>query len=98
MIAIQTIIILAAGLFGGLMLASPSPSMSRSPIIDLKYSQYRGISLSNGVDQYLGMRYAKAPLGGLRFRGPEDPEDTVGVLDASSVRLLAIHPGCSALK
>lgn len=89
MIAIQRVIILTAGLFGGLMLASPSHSMSRSPIIDLEYSRYRGIALSNGVDQYLGIRYAKAPLGGLRFRGPEDPEDTVGVSDAPSVRLLS---------
>jgi Carboxylesterase type B len=92
MIVIQMIIVLTAGLFGGLILASPSHSVSRSPIIDLEYSQYRGISLSNGVDQYLGMRYAKSPLGGLRFRGPEDPEDTVGVLDASSVRLLSTLP------
>lgn len=60
------------------------------PTVDLGYSQYRGMSLSNGVDQYLGIRYAKAPLGGLRFRGPEDPEETAEVLDASSVILLVI--------
>lgn len=89
MVAIRRIVILTAGLFGGLMLASPSHSMSHSPIIALEYSQYQGITLSNGVDQYLGMRYAKAPLGGLRFRGPRDPEDTVRVSDASSVRLLS---------
>lgn len=89
MIAIQMVIILTAGLFGGLLSASPSPSVPRLPIIDLGYSQYRGISLSNGVDEYLGIKYAKAPLGDLRFRGPEDPEHTVGVLDASSVRLLS---------
>lgn len=89
MTAIQMIIMLTAGLFGGLLSASPSPSMTRLPIIDLVYSQYRGVSLSNGVDQYLGMKYAKAPLGDLRFRGPKDPEDTVGVSDASSVRPLS---------
>lgn len=93
MIAIQRIIILTAGLFGGLILASPSHSTSRSPIIDLEYSQYRGTALSNGVDQYLGMRYAKAPLGGLRFRGPEDPEHTLGVSDASSFGPLCVGVG-----
>ncbi|KAJ5209342.1 Carboxylesterase type B [Penicillium cf. viridicatum] len=93
MVAIQRIIILIAGLFGGLMLASPSHSWSRSPVIDLEYSQHRGISLSNGVDQYLGMRYAKAPLGNLRFRGPENPEDTVGVSDASSFGPLCVGVG-----
>ncbi|KAJ6188095.1 hypothetical protein N7519_003003 [Penicillium mononematosum] len=80
--------IIIVGLFGGLLLASPCPAMSLLPTVDLGYSQYRGTSLSNGVDQYLGIRYAKAPLGDSRFRGPEDPEETVGVLDASSVILL----------
>ncbi|CAG8891934.1 unnamed protein product [Penicillium egyptiacum] len=69
MVVIQIVIILTAGLFGGLLSASPSPSMQRLPVVDLGYSQYRGMSLSNGVDQFLGIRYAKAPLGNLRFRG-----------------------------
>jgi acetylcholinesterase len=90
MTTIQIIIIWTASLFGGLLLASPTPAMPLLPTVDLGYSQYRGMSLSNGVDQYLGIRYAKAPLGDLRFRGPEDPEETAEILDASSVILLVI--------
>ncbi|KAJ6152235.1 hypothetical protein N7497_006554 [Penicillium chrysogenum] len=63
------------------------------PTVDLGYSQYRGMSLSNGVDQYLGIRYAKAPLGDLRFRGPEDPEETAEILDASSFGPLCVGVG-----
>lgn len=56
-----------------------------SPTVSLDYATYQGVRLPAGVDQYLGMRYAAAPLGDLRFRGPEDPETVSGVQDASSV-------------
>lgn len=74
-------------LFSGLISALPS---KQSTPIDLGYSQYQGLSLSNGVDQYLGMRYAKPPLDDLRFRAPEDPEMTSSILDASSVIVLPL--------
>ncbi|CAG7945150.1 unnamed protein product [Penicillium nalgiovense] len=93
MITRQISIILIAGLFGDLLSASPFPAMPLLPTVDLGYSQYRGMSLTNGVDQYLGIRYAKAPLGDLRFRGPEDPEETAGVLDASSFGPLCVGVG-----
>ncbi|OOQ88247.1 triacylglycerol lipase [Penicillium brasilianum] len=53
-----------------------SPS---SPIVDLGYAQYEGTALDNGVNQFLGIRYAAPPLGDLRFRAPEDPVFTTGV-------------------
>lgn len=86
--SLQAVMMLITGLFGGLVWAAPAPSMPRSSTIDLGYSQYQGMSLPNGIDQYLGMRYAKPPLGELRFRAPQDPETTLGILDASSVMLL----------
>lgn len=83
-------IVLVAGILGDLVSASPltrSPStpLARSAIVDLGYSRYQGVALANGVDEYLGMRYAKSPLNELRFRGPEDPEQTNGILDATAV-------------
>lgn len=83
-------IVLVAGILGDLLSASPlarSPSSpwARSAIVDLGYSRYQGVALSNGVDEYMGMRYAKPPLNGLRFRGPQDPEQTDGVVDATAV-------------
>lgn len=90
----HTVIVFAAGILGHLECASalplsPSQSLSRSAVIDLGYSRYQGIALSNGVDEYLGMRYAKPPLKELRFRAPEDPELTDGVADATAVSVSA---------
>jgi len=60
-------------------------SINAQPIVDLGYSQYQGIGLSSGVNQYLGMRYAAPPLGDLRFRAPADPLKTSGIQNATSV-------------
>ncbi|KAJ5584015.1 uncharacterized protein N7459_003815 [Penicillium hispanicum] len=86
-------LLLIAGLLGGLLSAKPLP---RSATIDLGYSRYQGVSLHNGVDEYLGMRYAKAPVQQLRFRAPKDPERTPKVLDASSFGPICVGVGQAA--
>jgi hypothetical protein len=50
------------------------------PIIDLGYAKYRGVALPNGVSQWLGVRYAAAPVGNLRFAAVSD-----GIEDATEV-------------
>lgn len=55
------------------------------PKVDLGYSRYRGVRLPGGVDQFLGMRYAQAPVDDLRFRAPQEPEDHYEEQDASQV-------------
>jgi hypothetical protein len=55
------------------------------PVIDLGYAKYRGVRLDAGVDQFLGMRFAQAPLGDLRFRAPQDPTPEKDIQDASQV-------------
>jgi len=42
-------------------------------VVDLGYSKYQGIDLQNGVNQWLGIRYAAAPIGDFRFTAPQDP-------------------------
>lgn len=54
-------------------------------VVDLTYSRYRGVALKNGVTQWLGMRYAAAPVGDLRFMPPADPPSTRGVQSAKEV-------------
>ena len=55
------------------------------PIVDLGYSQYQGKTLSSGVNQYLGMRFAAPPVGDLRFRAPSEPLKTTGLQNATAV-------------
>ncbi|KAL4752663.1 hypothetical protein BDW72DRAFT_61178 [Aspergillus terricola var. indicus] len=56
---------------------------ARDVVVDLGYARYRGETLSNGVAQWLGIRYAAPPVGSLRFAAPQDPEDEHEVQDAS---------------
>jgi hypothetical protein len=55
-------------------------------VVNLNYTSYRGVALDNGVTQWLGVRYAAPPLGDLRFREPQPPEQEDGVQDAGEVR------------
>ena len=52
-----------------------TPAVHATPalLVDLNYTQYQGAKLSNGITQWLGMRYAAPPLGQLRFKAPQDP-------------------------
>lgn len=59
-------------------------SQSPSALVNLGYSQYQGISLPGGVNQYLGMRFAAVPTGDLRWRAPVDPPKTNGTQDATA--------------
>lgn len=67
--------------FHGALRARQNPA----PVVDLGYASYRGVRLDAGVDEYLGMRYAQAPLGDLRFRAPRKPLNVSGIQDASTV-------------
>jgi cholinesterase len=64
---------------------SAHPLQARTAAIDLGYTKYQGTDLSNGVSQWLGMRYAAPPLGDLRFRAPKDPIADSKVNDADTV-------------
>ncbi|KAJ5558161.1 CAZyme family CE10 [Penicillium sp. DV-2018c] len=57
--------------------------VSASAVVDLGYSSYEGRTLSNGVTQWLGMRYAAPPVGNLRFAAPQDPLFVEGVQQAN---------------
>jgi hypothetical protein len=91
---LMALLVLAAWVFGQLALVAGTPlpvaetQLLSQPIVDLGYSQYEGTSLSSGVNQFLGMRYAAPPLGDLRFRAPIDPPMTTGIQSATAVCIL----------
>ncbi|KAE8141459.1 Alpha/Beta hydrolase protein [Aspergillus pseudotamarii] len=67
-------------------------------VVDLEYARYRGRALSNGLVQWLGIRYAASPTGPLRFSAPQTslpiPEDTSDCLflDVYSPYRASNHP------
>lgn len=62
-------------------------ALAVSPEVDLGYSKYVGLPLSNSITQWLGIRFAAPPLGDLRFRAPQAPLFDPAVQQASQVRL-----------
>lgn len=56
-------------------------------VVDLGYSKYKGKSFSDGTSHWLGVRYAAAPLGPLRFAEPQKPphNDTVQLATTVSI-------------
>ncbi|KAJ7237934.1 Alpha/Beta hydrolase protein, partial [Mycena rebaudengoi] len=55
------------------------------PIIDLGYAQYQGaVNPATSITNFMGIRYAAAPIGDLRFRGPQPPANVTGVQQATT--------------
>lgn len=67
-----------------LCLSLVSLALCRSPVVHLNYASYHGRSTS-GISQWVGMRYAAAPVGDLRFEGPRDPPVVTGLQQATQV-------------
>ncbi|KAI1341553.1 carboxylesterase [Xylariaceae sp. FL0016] len=63
-----------------------TPSDPNNARVNLGYAQYQGslVGSDGGVSQFLGMRYAKAPLDDLRWRAPVEPEQHSGFQKADA--------------
>ncbi|KAJ7465886.1 Alpha/Beta hydrolase protein [Mycena latifolia] len=65
--------------------AGPAVDAAATPIIDLGYARYQGtIDTSTNITTFLGIRYAAAPTGELRFRAPQPPPNATGVQQATA--------------
>ncbi|KAJ7319041.1 Alpha/Beta hydrolase protein [Mycena albidolilacea] len=59
--------------------------LARAQTVDLGYAQYQGIvNTASNITHFLGIRYAAAPLGDLRFRAPQPPANETGVQQATA--------------
>ncbi len=76
---------LALGLALGVGLDWGEDGKGTDTIVDLGYSQYRGKAFKDGTSQWLGMRYAAAPVGDLRFAAPMNPPPTDRLQSATKV-------------
>ncbi|KAF5686201.1 triacylglycerol lipase II [Fusarium denticulatum] len=76
LLRLSHIVLLCTSSFKGIMAAAKpvdSCPSTTAPRVNLGYARYEGIALSNGVNQFLGMRYAAPPTGSRRFRLPDRP-------------------------
>ncbi|MGZ6124296.1 MAG: carboxylesterase/lipase family protein, partial [Myxococcales bacterium] len=62
--------------------ASAAFATPRSPVVATKDGPVRGV-LSDGIDRFLGIPYAAAPVGDLRWRPPQPHGRWTGVRDAT---------------
>lgn len=68
-----------------LILISTVLGQSASDVtVDLGYATYVGNS-TNGTNKFLGMRYAAAPVGDLRWRAPAPPPNSTAAQQAKDV-------------
>ncbi|KAL7928996.1 Alpha/Beta hydrolase protein [Trichoderma chlorosporum] len=64
------------------LLCSGAAVSAQSPTVNLGYATYQGTT-SGGVNRFLGMRYAAAPSGSLRWKAPTAPPTVSGVQQAT---------------
>ncbi|KAF4551841.1 Carboxylesterase-like protein 7 [Elsinoe fawcettii] len=75
------------------LLAIVGSAFAIDEVVDVDYTSYRGTTLSNGIAQWLGIRFAAPPLGHLRFAAPQDPEPVEGIQDANTQGPICLGTG-----
>ena len=90
------------GLFAAVLFLTWPPTRAvpaatqKSPEYTRTYSvaqgELRGVKISNSVELFAGIPYAKPPVDDLRWREPQDPEPWEGVLDADTFAPMSMQP------
>ncbi|OQO08698.1 hypothetical protein B0A48_06568 [Cryoendolithus antarcticus] len=73
------------------------PSNTTGPIVDLGYARYQGNTsyrANFSVDVFYGIRFAKAPIGNLRWQAPQDIESHNDYSPAQIIDARAPSPSC----
>jgi len=69
---LSVLALLAALLHAGVHATMAATKRAGGPVVNLKYATFEGAS-AGGVDRFLGVPYARPPVGSLRFRRPRSP-------------------------
>ncbi|KEP54437.1 carboxylesterase [Rhizoctonia solani 123E] len=74
-----------ANLVSWTLAAPASYNATSTPTVSLPYARYQGFhNETSGLDVFLGIRYAQAPVGDLRWRAPKAPLPVTKTLQATS--------------
>lgn len=68
-----------------IVLAGCDPA-NKSPVVETANAQYSGLELTGGVQAFLGIPFAKPPIGELRWERPMPLHGPQGQVDATSFR------------
>lgn len=66
-------------------------------VVETKYGKVKGAQI-DGVYVWKGVPYAKAPVGKLRFRPPQEPDFWNGVRDAAEFGAACVQPNSEMMK
>ena len=69
----------------GLAACGSSDSPSDPSVVQTEQGSAKG-TVANGVSEFLGLPYAAAPVGQLRWKPPATPAKYTGTYDASTMR------------
>lgn len=65
----------------------------RTETVSTEYGDVRGVVIQSGnVELFAGIPYAKAPVGELRWKEPQDPESWDGILEADHFGPMCMQP------
>lgn len=66
---------------------------NKSPVVEAADAQYSGLELAGGVQAFLGIPFAKPPIGELRWERPIPIERPQGEVDATSFKPACMQTG-----
>ena len=83
--------LLALALLAALPSCGPVPRPDDAPMVDTAAGRVRGVA-SDGVAVFRGIPYARPPVGALRWRAPEPPQNWEGTRDAMAYGEVCVQP------